>query len=173
MKSVCGFTMQVFVVHNINIKYPPASKETQAVIPTILDSMIYIIRSMKMTLSHQSPLWQSVKMTNWSLVRSACYWLSYMSCLAALQLTQLDIYNKVLIERQQRKKYVTCAVCVHVCDVLLCPHSIARQHNLIAGKQRQSCKFNAQRTVQQCHYLLHCFHKDSSDCSACSPQCHL
>ncbi|XP_065919094.1 transcriptional adapter 2-beta-like [Dysidea avara] len=38
---------------------------------------------------------------------------------SALQLTQLDIYNKVLIERQQRK-------------------DIARQHNLIAGKQRQS-----------------------------------
>lgn len=37
----------------------------------------------------------------------------------ALQLTQLDMYNKVLIERQQRK-------------------NIARQYNLIASKQRQT-----------------------------------
>ena len=62
----------------------------------------------------------------------------------ALKLAHMDMYNMRLLEREKRKRSV--CVCVCVCLSVCLPsmtisfHRIAKQQNLIAGKQRQSGK---------------------------------
>lgn len=56
-----------------------------------------------------------------------------------LKLAHIDIYNKGLVEREKRKRYVQIewwTVCSCFKSVLFC--SVAKQHGLIAGKQRLS-----------------------------------
>ena len=57
-----------------------------------------------------------------------------------LKLAHIDIYNKGLIEREKRKRCVihdTHCISIPLC-VLCVVCSIAKQHGLIAGKQRLS-----------------------------------
>ena len=58
-----------------------------------------------MMLNRRLLAWQSLRMMTWRQVTVNYDDDHYIEISLALQLTQLDMYNKVLIERQRRKKY--------------------------------------------------------------------
>ena len=58
-----------------------------------------------MMLNRRLLAWQSLRMMTWRQVTVNYDDDHSIEISLALQLTQLDMYNKVLVERQQRKKY--------------------------------------------------------------------